>query len=95
MEVEILVNVVIPYFYVYFDIFGKDDLSQKVLQLFNIFNQKSENKIVKEMLEKVAKGITVKELGYGYKFKKEIIQKHEELFKEDVNNEKAKGKMIK
>jgi hypothetical protein len=46
---EILINVVLPFFSVYFDIFGKKDLSKKVFTLYNRFSQTSENKIVHEI----------------------------------------------
>lgn len=46
---EILVNVALPFFSVYFDVFGKKDLSKKVFTLYNRFNQNSENKIIHEI----------------------------------------------
>lgn len=46
---EILINVVLPFFSVYFDVFGKRELSKKVFALYNRFSQTSENKIVHEI----------------------------------------------
>lgn len=46
---EILINVVLPFFSVYFDVFGKKDLSKKVFTLYNRFSQNSENKIIHEI----------------------------------------------
>ncbi len=48
---EIIVNVVLPFLFVYFDIFGKKDLSKKVLQCYNIFNQSSGNQVVKDVAD--------------------------------------------
>lgn len=46
---EIMINVLLPYFSVYFDVFGKTELSKKVLKVYNIYDQNSENKIVSEV----------------------------------------------
>lgn len=46
---EILANVVFPFLSVYFDVFGKKDLSRKVLQIYGMFEQKTENKIVHDV----------------------------------------------
>ena len=46
---EILINVVLPFFSVYFDIFGRKELSKKVFALYNRFNQDTENKIIHEL----------------------------------------------
>lgn len=48
---EIVVNVVLPYFAVYFETFGKEELAKKVLKSYNIFNQRSDNKIVRQVAE--------------------------------------------
>ena len=48
---EILVNVILPYFAVYFDIFKNEEVLKKILRLYNILEQKSENRIVKEVAE--------------------------------------------
>jgi hypothetical protein len=47
---EIIVNVILPFFSVYFEIFGKKDLSKKVLKLYSIFEQKDENQIIVNMV---------------------------------------------
>ena len=46
---EIVVNVVLPFFSVYFDVFGNQNLSKKLLKLYNLYQQKSENQIINEM----------------------------------------------
>jgi hypothetical protein len=46
---EILINVVLPFFSVYFDIFGKKDLSKKVFTVYNRFSQTTENKILHDI----------------------------------------------
>jgi len=46
---EIIVNIILPFFMVYFDTFGKKDLSKKIMWLYNIFEQKDDNKITREV----------------------------------------------
>ncbi|MFC2084373.1 DUF2851 family protein [Bacteroidota bacterium] len=48
---EIIVNVILPFFTVYFDIFGKHELSKKVIKTYNLYNQRTDNRIVKEVAE--------------------------------------------
>lgn len=48
---EIVINVVFPFLSVYFDVFGKSDLSKKVINVYSHFEQKAENKIVREVAE--------------------------------------------
>lgn len=48
---EIIINVVIPFFVVYFDVFGDEQLGKKVFKIYSFFQQKSENKIVHEVAE--------------------------------------------
>lgn len=48
---EIVINVVLPFFTVYFEVFGNQELSKKVFRLFNIYSQKSGNRIVREVSE--------------------------------------------
>jgi hypothetical protein len=48
---EIVVNVILPLFSVYFDIFGNQNLSKKVLKMYDFYEQKSENQIINEMAE--------------------------------------------
>ncbi|MEN8191652.1 MAG: DUF2851 family protein [Bacteroidota bacterium] len=55
---EIIINVIIPFFMVYFDVFGNKALSKKVLSIYNSFDQKFSNKIIEE----VAEGIETQEL---------------------------------
>lgn len=48
---EILINVVLPYAYVYFEIFGKTKNAQKVLKVYSDMNLDTENSLVKEISE--------------------------------------------
>ncbi|MCB9249288.1 MAG: DUF2851 family protein [Ignavibacteriales bacterium] len=55
---EIMINVILPYLSVYFELFGNQKLSKKVLQIYNEYDQKSDNKITKD----VSKGLQVEGL---------------------------------
>lgn len=44
---EIFVNVLLPYLSVYFAVFGNEKLSKKVLQVFNEYDQRVDNKIIR------------------------------------------------
>ncbi|MEW6652106.1 MAG: DUF2851 family protein [Bacteroidota bacterium] len=46
---EIVVNVLIPFFTVYFDVFGNQNLSKKLLKMYTSFQQKGENQIITEV----------------------------------------------
>ncbi|MCX7797790.1 MAG: DUF2851 family protein [Melioribacter sp.] len=46
---EIVINVVLPYFALYFEIFGNKDLSKKIMKIYSIYEQKSENQIITEI----------------------------------------------
>jgi Protein of unknown function (DUF2851) len=46
---EIFINVLLPYFSVYFDMFGNEALSRKVLKVYNEYEQRMDNKIVREV----------------------------------------------
>lgn len=48
---EIFVNVLLPFFMVYFDAFGKTYLSKKILRIFNEYEQKGDNKITRQVAE--------------------------------------------
>jgi hypothetical protein len=48
---EIMVNVIFPLFLVYFEVFNQPQYAKKLLQMYNIFTQKSENNIVNEVAE--------------------------------------------
>ncbi|MBN1301422.1 MAG: DUF2851 family protein [Melioribacteraceae bacterium] len=48
---EIVVNVILPFFAAYFECFGEEELAKKVLKVYNIYDQRSENKIVREVAE--------------------------------------------
>ncbi len=51
---EILTNVIFPFFSVYFDVFGKEYLSKKILRVYNIFTQKGDNKIERNIAESLS-----------------------------------------
>ncbi len=46
---EIFVNVLLPFLSVYFDIFGNERLSKKVLKLYNEYEQKLDNQITRNV----------------------------------------------
>lgn len=46
---EIIINVILPFFTVYFDLYNQPVYSKKLLQMYNIFTQKAENKIVTDV----------------------------------------------
>ncbi len=46
---EILINIMFPIFFIYFEIFSKRELSEKVIKLFVNYCQKSENNLVKNV----------------------------------------------
>lgn len=46
---EILINVIFPFLSVYFDIFGNEQLSRKVLKVYNEYEQRMDNKIVRDV----------------------------------------------
>ncbi|MCP5063695.1 MAG: DUF2851 family protein [Ignavibacteriae bacterium] len=46
---EIFINVLLPYLSVYFDMFGNENLSKKVLRIYNEYEQKLDNKIVRDV----------------------------------------------
>ena len=48
---EICVNVLLPFLSVYFNTFGSPQMAKKVLQIYNIFNQRAENKLIREVAE--------------------------------------------
>ncbi len=48
---EITVNVVIPFFSVYFEVFGKQELAKKLLLVYSAFVQNEDNSIVKNLSE--------------------------------------------
>lgn len=48
---EIIVNVILPVFSVYFDLFGRKDISHRVLKVYLNYYQQSENNLVNEISE--------------------------------------------
>ena len=55
---EIMANIILPFFMVYFDVFGKKELSKKILQIYNMYEQRDDNKITRE----VSKGLGIPNL---------------------------------
>ncbi len=43
---EIVVNVILPFFAIYFEIFGNPQLTKKILKVYSIYQQRSENQII-------------------------------------------------
>ncbi len=48
---EMIINVVLPFLSVYFNMFGKKDAGKKVMKIFQIYSQNSDNKITREVAE--------------------------------------------
>ncbi len=48
---EIFINVLLPFLSVYFDMFGNEAVSKKVLKVYNDYEQKMDNKIVRDVAE--------------------------------------------
>jgi hypothetical protein len=46
-----MINVILPFFAVYYQVFGKDELAKKVVKTYTTYPQKSDNKIVREVAE--------------------------------------------
>jgi hypothetical protein len=46
---ELVVNVVLPFFSIYFEIFGYKNLSKKILKIYSLYEQKSDNQILSEV----------------------------------------------
>ncbi len=70
---EIVVNIVLPFLYVYFEVFGKTELAKRILKIYQLYTQKSDNKIVRD----VAEGIGLD----GYKKRTIFAQGMIELFR--------------
>ncbi len=48
---EIIVNVVLPFLSVYFNVFGKKEAAKKIMKIFQIYSQNSDNKITRDVAE--------------------------------------------
>ena len=48
---EIVVNVILPFFAVYFEVFGNQNVSKKILKIYGTYQQKSENQIITDVAE--------------------------------------------
>ncbi len=48
---EIVINVLLPFFMVYFEIFSKEEMSKKILKIYNQYEQRNDNKITREVAE--------------------------------------------
>jgi len=62
---EIFVNVLLPFFMVYFDAFGKKELSKKVLKIYNEYEQRGDNKITREVAKSLQITPLLKNTIYG------------------------------
>lgn len=78
---EIVINVVIPFFAVYFDIFGDKEMGKKVFKLYSIYYQRTDNKIVRD----VADGLNLGKLSKRTIFSQGMI----ELFRNYCSKEKC------
>jgi hypothetical protein len=50
---EIIVNVILPYFGVFFEIFGNKNIAKKVLKIFTQYEQHSDNQIILDVSEAI------------------------------------------
>ena len=50
---EIVINVVLPFFSVYFDLFGKPEGVKKLLKLYNVYQEHSENQLTNEVARQI------------------------------------------
>jgi hypothetical protein len=62
---EIIVNVVLPFFSVYFEVFGNPAASKKILKLFSIYEQRAENHIISEVAESLRFSDHIKKTVYS------------------------------
>ncbi|MCF8242059.1 MAG: DUF2851 family protein [Melioribacteraceae bacterium] len=62
---EIVINVVLPYLLVYFDIFNNEQMSKKVIKIYSIYQQRSDNKIVREVGESLGLSRHIKRTIYS------------------------------
>lgn len=46
---EIVINVILPFFAVYFEVFGNKNLPKKILKIYSIYEQRSENQIINDV----------------------------------------------
>lgn len=67
---DIIVNVVLPYFMVYFDVYGETDYSKKIINLYTNFHQTSDNKIVVN----VSEDLNLKELSKKTVYQQGMIE---------------------
>ncbi len=78
---EIVVNIVLPFLYVYFEVFGKADLAKRTLKIYQLYTQKSDNKIVRDVSEAI--GLD------GYKKRTIFAQGMIELFRSYCSKDKC------
>jgi hypothetical protein len=61
---EIVVNVALPFLAVYFDVFGNQSLSKKIVKLYSVYQQRSENQIISDMSQSLNMNEHVQETIY-------------------------------
>ncbi|MFC2133309.1 DUF2851 family protein [Bacteroidota bacterium] len=62
---EIIINVILPVFAVYFEIFGNKDLAKKIFKVYGIYDQKSDNKIVRDVADSLGMDEQLKKTIYS------------------------------
>ena len=70
---EIFINVLLPYLFIYYEIFGNEELSKKVLKVYNSYEQRTINRVVNE----VSDGLNL----YGFNNKSIYSQGMIELYR--------------
>ncbi len=78
---EIVINVIIPFFAVYFDIFGNKEMSKKIFKLYSIYQQRSDNRVVRD----VANGLHITKMSKRTIYAQGMI----ELFRNYCSKEKC------
>lgn len=48
---EIVINVILPFMEIYFEIFGREELAKKVLKIYGMYTQRGDNRIVRDVAD--------------------------------------------
>ena len=62
---EMVVNVVLPFLALYFKIFGKENAGKKVMKIYQIYSQNSDNRITREVAENLDVELLLKKSIYS------------------------------
>jgi hypothetical protein len=87
---EIFINVLLPYLFVYYEIFGNKRLSKKVLKIYNEYEQKSNNNVTKHISE----GLRFYEYGNKSIYSQGMIELYRKYCTKDRCLDCEIGKMV-